>query len=53
MGLERLGDQDQAAIDARAARMVAISSDAAARWNEPFRSGDHGDLLYDEAGLPR
>lgn len=51
--LDRLGDRDQASIDGRTARMAAISRDAAARWIEPFRSADHGDLLYDDAGLPR
>ena len=22
-------------------------------WKEPYRSMDHGDLLYDEKGLPK
>jgi antitoxin VapB len=34
-------------------RLLAIGKDCAARLKEPFRSGDHGDLLYDERGLPR
>ena len=34
-------------------RLVAIGKDCAARLKEPFRSADHGDLLYDERGLPR
>ena len=34
-------------------RLLAIGKDCAARLNEPFRSADHGDLLYDERGLPR
>jgi antitoxin VapB len=33
-------------------RLLAIGRDCAAR-KEPFRSADHGDLLYDECGLPR
>jgi antitoxin VapB len=37
----------------RAARLRAISKDASGRWVEPYRSAEHGDLLYDEAGLPR
>ncbi len=37
----------------RAARLLAISKDAATRWVEPYRGAEHGDLLYDEAGLPR
>jgi antitoxin VapB len=32
---------------------VAIGQDCAKRLKEPFRSTDHGDLLYDERGLPR
>ena len=39
---ERLSDQ-----------LMAISRDAATRWKEPYRSIDHGDLLYGEDGLPR
>ena len=34
-------------------RLLAIGRDCAAHLKEPFRSGDHGDLLYDERGLPR
>jgi antitoxin VapB len=34
-------------------RLVAIGKDCAARLKEPPRSADHGDLLYDERGLPR
>lgn len=34
-------------------RLVAIGKDCAAHLKEPFRSADHGDLLYDERGLPR
>ena len=33
-------------------RLLAIGRDTAPRLQEPFRSGDHGDLLYDERGLP-
>jgi len=36
-----------------AKRLLAIGKDCAARLEEPFRSIDHGDLLYDERGLPR
>jgi antitoxin VapB len=38
---------------ALAARLLAIGRDCAAHLREPFRTGDHGDLLYDERGLPR
>ena len=37
----------------RARRLHAIAQDAAGRWTEPYRSTDHGDLLYDDSGLPR
>lgn len=33
-----------------AARLLAIGKDCASRLKEPFRTGDHGDLLYDEHG---
>jgi antitoxin VapB len=33
-------------------RLLAIGADTAPRLREPFRSADHGDLLYDEQGLP-
>jgi len=36
-----------------AERLLAIGRDCAARLKEPFRSIDHGELLYDEDGLPR
>jgi antitoxin VapB len=34
-------------------RLTRIGKDCAAHLKEPFRSIDHGDLLYDEKGLPR
>jgi len=33
-------------------RLLAIGADTARRLREPYRSADHGDLLYDERGLP-
>jgi antitoxin VapB len=36
-----------------AERMTQIGKDCAAHLKEPFRSADHGELLYDEKGLPR
>lgn len=36
-----------------AGRLLAIGKDCAPRLKEPFRSADHGDLLYGEDGLPR
>jgi antitoxin VapB len=34
-------------------RLLAIGRDCAAHLKEPFRSAEHGDLLYDETGLPQ
>ena len=34
-------------------RIMKIAKDAGPRWKEPYRSMDHGDLLYDEKGLPK
>jgi antitoxin VapB len=34
-------------------RLLAIGKDCAAHLKEPFLSVDHGDLLYDEKGLPK
>jgi antitoxin VapB len=36
-----------------ASRLLAIGQDCALHLKEPFRSIDHGDLLYGEDGLPR
>jgi len=34
-------------------RLLAIGKDCAVRLKEPFRSADHGEILYDERELPR
>lgn len=34
-------------------RLLAIGRDCAAHLSEPFKSMDHGEMLYDERGLPR
>ena len=34
-------------------RLLAIGKDCAGRLKEPFRSAEHGDLLYGDDGLPR
>ena len=34
-------------------RLLEIGKDCAAHLREPFRSIDHGHLLYDKKGLPR
>jgi antitoxin VapB len=36
-----------------AERLVKIGKDCAVHLQEPFRSVDHGELLYNEKGLPR
>ena len=50
--LKRVQDKDKHA--ARLSdRLLGIGQDCAPRLKEPFRSADHGDLLYDEKGLPK
>ncbi len=51
--LDRLHDEQANDQAAQVARIRSIVEDSADRWVEPYRSADHGDLLYDEAGLPR
>ena len=36
-----------------AERLLKIGKECAPLWKEPFRSIEHGDLLYDENGLPK
>jgi antitoxin VapB len=48
--LERIRREEGQSL---ADRLLAIGKDCAAHLKEPFRSADHGDLLYDERGLPR
>jgi antitoxin VapB len=36
-----------------AERLLKIGRETAPLWKEPYRSIDHGDLLYDENGLPK
>jgi antitoxin VapB len=48
--LERVRRKGKANL---AERLLAIGKDCAGRLREPFRSGDHADILYDEHGLPR
>ena len=47
--LERVRHQHEVGL---ADRRLAIGRDTAPRLREPYRSSDHGDLLYDERGLP-
>ena len=48
--LDRLRQERRASL---ADRLLAIGKDCAAHLKEPFRSADHGELLYGEDGLPR
>jgi len=50
---ERLEQVRRAKSDSLADRLLAIGKRTAAHLKEPFRSADHGELLYDEHGLPR
>lgn len=51
--LERLrADREMSDVDRRAEAIRSIARDVTPRLPEPWRSQDHGDLLYDEQGLP-
>jgi antitoxin VapB len=50
---ERLERIQDARGEGLADRLLRIGKDCAAHLKEPFLSGDHGDILYDERGLPR
>jgi antitoxin VapB len=50
---ERLERVRHAKREPRIERLRRIAQDCSRRWKEPFKSLDHGDLLYDEKGLPR
>ncbi len=50
---ERLNRVRSERADGLADRLVKIGKDCAANLEEPFRSVDHGELLYNEKGLPR
>lgn len=36
-----------------AERLLKIGRESAAHLKEPYRSIDHGELLYDEKGMPK
>jgi antitoxin VapB len=48
--LERVRGNSKVGI---AERLMKIAKECGPRWKEPYRSIDHGDLLYDEKGLPK
>lgn len=39
--------------DERLARLEEIAKACEGKWVEPWKSTPHGDLLYDEDGLPK
>jgi antitoxin VapB len=47
--LERVRHLHEAGL---ADRLLAVGTDTASRLVEPYRTTEHGDLLYDENGLP-
>ena len=50
---ERLGRIQNKQSPTLSTRLLEIGRDCAPRLKEPFRSADHGDLLYGEKGLPK
>jgi antitoxin VapB len=50
---ERLGRLQQNKKGTLSERLLQIGKDCAAHLKEPFRTIEHGDLLYDEKGLPK
>jgi len=48
--LARVGDERGGDV---AGRLLAIGRDCAAHLKKPFRTVDHGEMLYDERGLPK
>ena len=48
--LEKIENERGAGL---ADRLLRIGKACAAHLKEPFLSVDHGDMLYDERGLPR
>lgn len=50
---ERLDRVRRGKSGGMAERLLKIGKECAPLWKEPFRSIEHGDLLYDEKGLPK
>jgi antitoxin VapB len=48
--LERVRENSRAGL---AERLLKIGRECAAHLKEPYKSIDHGELLYDEKGLPK
>ena len=52
MALNRKDLEEEPQAQRLAERLLAIGRKCAPRLEEPFRSTEHGDLLYDENGVP-
>jgi antitoxin VapB len=50
---QRLERLQRSQADSLSERLLKIGKDCALRLKEPFLTVDHGDLLYDENGLPK
>jgi antitoxin VapB len=50
---QRLERLQRGNADCLAQRLLKIGKDCAAHLKEPFLTVEHGDLLYDEKGLPK
>ena len=50
---ERLERLQQSKAGSLPERLLKIGKDCAVRLKEPYRTVDHGELLYDEKGLPK
>ena len=50
---ERLAREQARRGGGRVRRLLAIGDRCAEHMGRPFSSTDHGELLYDEHGLPR
>jgi antitoxin VapB len=51
--LARIRNRDSDRQVQREERLRAIAADAGKRWTPEHRHVDHGELLYDDTGLPR
>ena len=50
---ERLDRVRQARGTSLADQLLTVGKDCAAHLKAPFRTIDHGEMLYDERGLPK
>lgn len=50
---ERLDRVQSGEAEGLAQRLLRIGKDCAVHLKGPYRTAEHGDILYDERGLPR